>query len=73
MANAAVIATRKGPRAIQLYKRVKEPFNQRIVSQLPPAYQKFFREWVDQSDNATPVHWIPKEEKWSRNPETGEV
>ncbi|XP_063700369.1 large ribosomal subunit protein bL28m [Culicoides brevitarsis] len=38
---------------------------------LPKAYRKFFLEW--KSKDATPVHYIPKEGKYVRDPRTGLV
>lgn len=43
------------------------------VAKLPIEYQKFYTEWMESEEKETPVHWIPKEGKWERNPETGEV
>jgi hypothetical protein len=57
----------------RVYKRLSQPYNRRIVGELPVAYQKFFQEWVDETEKEQPVHWVPREGKWERNPETGEV
>ena len=54
------------------FKVVKNGRELKVVEGLPESYQKFFKKWKDE-DNATPVHWIPRLEKWERNPETGET
>nr|CAG4648330.1 EOG090X0GHI [Moina brachiata] len=42
-----------------------------ILSTLPECYQNFFKEW--KYGNQAPVHYIPEQGKWKRNPGTGEV
>ena len=46
-------------------------FSQGVAARLPEAYKKFWDEW--QVKQPAPVHYIPEEGKWKRNPDTGEV
>lgn len=45
--------------------------SQEIFKGLPAEYIKFYEEW--RLTTPSPVHYIPKEGKWERNPVTGEV
>ncbi|CAL8100589.1 unnamed protein product [Orchesella dallaii] len=55
------------------FKIHRRQWDRAKVAQLPIEYQKFYTEWLDSEEKETPVHWIPRTEKWDRNPETGEV
>lgn len=55
------------------FRKLKDTHNLWIVATLPVPYQKFYREWMGSEDKETPVHWIPVDKEWVRNPETGEV
>ena len=53
------------------FKEVTNTYDRLKIQNLPAAYQKFYEEWREREPE--PVHWIPRQEKWERNPETGEV
>nr|CAG4642133.1 EOG090X0GHI [Eurycercus lamellatus] len=42
-----------------------------ILSRFPICYRNFYKEW--RYGKQAPVHYIPEEGTWKRNPETGEV
>ncbi|XP_046394642.1 39S ribosomal protein L28, mitochondrial [Ischnura elegans] len=42
-----------------------------LPKRLPLAYKKFWNEWKVKEPTA--VHWIPRTERWKRDPETGEM
>lgn len=46
-------------------------FSRGVPARLPEVYKKFYEEWNKPS--TVPVHYIPEEGKWKRNPVTGEV
>jgi len=81
-ASATVTATRAllpdaAPRAKTLFppekfRLQKGRIYRRVVAKLPPQYQKFYEEWQNGTPSK-PIHWIPRPEKWSRNPQTGEI
>jgi len=53
------------------FKRILNVRDLKHVEKLPVGYQKFYKEWREREPE--PVHWIPRQEKWERNAETGEV
>ncbi|XP_071452584.1 large ribosomal subunit protein bL28m isoform X2 [Hetaerina americana] len=62
-------------KAIQVlaWKATKDivKYGEELPKRLPEAYKKFWNEW--KVKEPTPVHWIPRAEKWIRNPEHGVV
>ncbi|KAG8225619.1 hypothetical protein J437_LFUL004190 [Ladona fulva] len=46
-------------------------YSKELPKRLPQAYKKFWYEWKEKDPK--PVHWIPEEGKWKRDPETGIV
>lgn len=60
------------PQPCALYKYPRpDIFSHEIFSRLPEAYKNFYKEW--KMTTPSPVHYIPKEGKWERDPKTGEV
>lgn len=57
--------------APRLYKFAKPTILEAQGEHLPQSYKKFYKEW--KLGKPQPVHYIPHQEKWSRNPNTGEV
>lgn len=49
----------------------KNIFNKKVYKNLPEEYKKFYLEWKDQLPK--PVHYIHKEGKYEKDPETGEI
>lgn len=66
------MASSRGTQLMRLYRLKKKTlFDTEGGSQLPEAYRKFWYEW--KKHRPTPVHYVAKEGKWTRNEETGEV
>ncbi|XP_075211549.1 mitochondrial ribosomal protein L28 [Lycorma delicatula] len=59
-------------KANRLYRFKKlDILDDNLRCKLPEAYKKFYREW--RLTVPSPVNYIPRSEKWERNPETGVV
>lgn len=63
-------ATPQGPKLLYGFKRPSR-FEKGLGAELPEAYKKFWREWKLTKPAA--VHYIPKEDGWTRDDITGEI
>ncbi|CAG0913696.1 unnamed protein product [Notodromas monacha] len=53
------------------YRNPRLKWNVGLLARLPECYKEFYEEW--QYGVRTPVHWIPKEQEYARDNETGEI
>ncbi|XP_039280635.1 39S ribosomal protein L28, mitochondrial-like [Nilaparvata lugens] len=65
-------ALSKLPPVNRLYKFDKPTIlDSDLYKRLPDAYKKFYKEW--RMTLPSPVHYVPKQGKWEKNPKTGVI